>query len=128
MLYVDTRLWLPDLLLMRGDKIGIIDSEELLSQFAEVLRKRLHPRDVAGRFEGTSIMVLLERGSPRDGQVWGADQRLIGLVDPGNAEHRSDAVRDLRQEANSGGRCRDGAHPLPETVAPAMRHARCVCA
>ncbi len=53
------------------DKIGIIDSEELLAQFSEELRKRMHPRDVAGRFEGTSLMVLLERGSARDGQVWG---------------------------------------------------------
>ena len=52
-------------------KVGIIDSEELLGQFSEELRKRMHPRDVAGRFEGTSIVVLLERGSARDGQVWG---------------------------------------------------------
>ncbi|HEX5786574.1 MAG TPA: EAL domain-containing protein [Woeseiaceae bacterium] len=52
------------------DKVGIIDSEELLAQFAELLRKRMHPRDVAGRFEGTSIMVLLERGSAQDGLVW----------------------------------------------------------
>ncbi len=57
-----------------SDKVGIIDSEELLAQLSEELRKRMHPRDVAGRFEGTSIMVLLERGSARDGQVWG--QRL----------------------------------------------------
>ena len=53
------------------DKVGIIASEELLAQFSEELRRRMHPRDVAGRFEGTSIMVLLERGSARDGQVWG---------------------------------------------------------
>ncbi|NNC77520.1 MAG: EAL domain-containing protein [Woeseiaceae bacterium] len=53
------------------DSVGIIDSEEILAQFSEVLRKRMHPRDVAGRFEGTSMMVLLERGSARDGQVWG---------------------------------------------------------
>ena len=53
------------------DKIGIIHSEEILAQFAEEVRKRMHPRDVAGRFEGTSIMVLLERGSARDAQVWG---------------------------------------------------------
>ena len=53
------------------DKVGIIQSEEILAQFAEVVRKRLHPRDVPGRFEGTSIMVLLERGSARDAQVWG---------------------------------------------------------
>ena len=53
------------------DKVGIIQSEEILAQFAEVVRKRMQPRDVAGRFEGTSIMVLLERGSARDAKVWG---------------------------------------------------------
>ncbi|MBT8066311.1 MAG: diguanylate cyclase, partial [Gammaproteobacteria bacterium] len=53
------------------DKIGVLDSEEILGQFAEEVRKRLHPRDVAGRFEGTAIMALLERGSDRDAQVWG---------------------------------------------------------
>ena len=52
-------------------KVGIIDSEEILSQLAEEVRKRLHPRDVAGRFEGTAIMALLERGNARDAQVWG---------------------------------------------------------
>ena len=52
------------------DKVGIIDSEEIFSQFADQIRKRLHPRDVAGRFEGTTIMALLERGHARDAQVW----------------------------------------------------------
>jgi diguanylate cyclase (GGDEF)-like protein len=53
------------------EKLGILNSEEVLAQLAEEVRKRLHPRDVAGRFEGTSLMVLLERGSARDAQVWG---------------------------------------------------------
>ena len=52
-------------------KVGVINSEEILAQFAEEVRKRLHPRDVAGRFEGTALMGLLERGSARDAQVWG---------------------------------------------------------
>jgi diguanylate cyclase (GGDEF)-like protein len=52
-------------------KVGIIESEEVLAQFAEEMRKRMHPRDVGGRFEGTSMMVLMERGNARDGQVWG---------------------------------------------------------
>lgn len=56
-------------------KIGIIDTEEVLSQLAEEIRKRLHPRDVAGRFEGTVIAVLLERGNVRDAEVWG--QQLV---------------------------------------------------
>ena len=52
-------------------KVGIIRSEELLVEFAELLRGRLHPRDIAGRFEGTAIMVLMQRGSTNDAQVWG---------------------------------------------------------
>tara|TARA_R110002049_G_scaffold118032_10_gene271940 strand:- start:548 stop:2656 length:2109 start_codon:yes stop_codon:yes gene_type:complete len=60
------------------DRIGIIDSEEVLAQFSEIVRKRMHPRDVAGRFEGTAIMVLLERGSVRDAQVWG--KQLVDQV------------------------------------------------
>jgi diguanylate cyclase (GGDEF)-like protein len=52
-------------------KVGILNSDEILGQFADAVRKRLHPRDVAGRFEGTSLMVLLERGSARDAEVWG---------------------------------------------------------
>ncbi len=53
------------------DRVGILHSEEILAQLAEEIRKHLHPRDVAGRFEGTSIMALLERGSARDAKVWG---------------------------------------------------------
>ena len=53
------------------NKIGRLNSEEIIAQFAEEVQKRMHPRDVAGRFEGTAIMVLLERGSGRDAQVWG---------------------------------------------------------
>ena len=59
-------------------KIGILNSEEVLAQLSELVRKRLHPRDIAGRFEGTSLMVLLERGSARDAQVWG--KQICDLV------------------------------------------------
>ncbi len=59
---------------VRGD-VGILDTEEILAQFAEEVRKRMHPRDVAGRFEGTVIMTLLERGNERDAEVWG--QQLV---------------------------------------------------
>src|SRR5210317_79801 len=61
------------------DNVGIIQSEEVLAQLAEFVRKRMHPRDVAGRSEGTSIMVLLERGSANDAQVWG--QQLINALE-----------------------------------------------
>ena len=55
--------------------VGILETEEVLAQFSEELRKRLHPRDVAGRFEGTVILGLLERGNERDAEVWG--QQLV---------------------------------------------------
>lgn len=51
--------------------VGHVASEEVIALFAEEVRKRLHPRDVAGRFEGTAIMTLLERGNERDAEVWG---------------------------------------------------------
>ena len=58
--------------------VGILDSEDVLGQFAEEIRKRLHPRDVAGRFEGTVIMTLLERGNERDAEVWG--KQLVDYI------------------------------------------------
>jgi len=59
-------------------QVGVLNSEEVLAQLAEILRRRLQPRDVAGRFEGTAIMVLLERGSVGDAQVWA--QQVIDKV------------------------------------------------
>ncbi len=61
----------PDDFSQVRESIGILDTEEVLSQFAEEIRNRMHPRDVAGRFEGTVIMTLLERGNERDAEVWG---------------------------------------------------------
>ena len=58
--------------------VGILDTEEVLSQFAEEVRNRMHPRDVAGRFEGTVMMTLLERGNERDAEVWG--QQLVDHI------------------------------------------------
>lgn len=55
--------------------VGYIDSEEVFALFAEEMRKRLHPRDIAGRFEGTALMALLERGNERDAKIWG--QQLV---------------------------------------------------
>jgi len=51
-------------------QVGILNTEEVLAQFAEEIRKRMHPRDFAGRFEGTVLMALLERGNERDAEVW----------------------------------------------------------
>lgn len=55
--------------------VGILATEEILSQFAEEVRKRMHPRDIAGRFEGTTLIALLERGNEGDAEVWA--QQLV---------------------------------------------------
>ncbi len=68
----------PDEFAKVASKVGLLESEELLAQMSEVVRQRLHPRDVAGRFEGTVIMALLERGSGSDAEVWA--QQLIDHV------------------------------------------------
>ena len=68
----------PDDFSQVRDKVGILDTEEVLSQFAEEIRKRMHPRDVAGRFEGTVMMTLIERGNERDAEVWG--QQLVDHI------------------------------------------------
>ena len=68
----------PDNFSQVRDNVGILDTEEVLSQFAEEIRKRMHPRDVAGRFEGTVMMTLIERGNERDAEVWG--QQLVDHI------------------------------------------------
>ena len=52
----------PDEFSAVAAQTGLIASEDVLGQFAEEVRKRLHPRDVAGRFEGTVL----------DGSCWNA--------------------------------------------------------
>ena len=51
--------------------VGILETEDVLAQFAVETRKCMCPRDIAGRFEGTVIMVLLQRGNKREAEVWG---------------------------------------------------------
>jgi len=65
----------PDDFSQVRSEVGILETEEILAQFSEEVRKRMHPRDIAGRFEGTVIMALLERGNERDAEVWG--QQLV---------------------------------------------------
>ena len=73
------------------NRVGVLDSEEIFALFADEVRKRLHPRDVAGRFEGTAIMALLERGHARDAQMWG--KQLV--------EHVSKSTFDIKEKSTS---------------------------
>ena len=50
--------------------IGALSGEDLLAQFADLLRAQLNPTDLCGRFSADALMVLLERGTPRDVEAW----------------------------------------------------------
>jgi len=50
--------------------IGVINSEDLMAQFAELLRGHLTPTDICGRFGGEGFLALLERGTAKDVETW----------------------------------------------------------
>jgi diguanylate cyclase (GGDEF)-like protein/PAS domain S-box-containing protein len=68
--------------LIRPDKfaaiervVGVGSSEEILADFRRLVRESLHPKELAGRFGGTRLLVLLERGNDNDIAAW-AEQLL----------------------------------------------------
>jgi len=50
--------------------VGIIASEDVLVDFAALLRAQLSNNDLAGRLGGVGFLVLLERGNTHDVEVW----------------------------------------------------------
>jgi diguanylate cyclase (GGDEF)-like protein/PAS domain S-box-containing protein len=50
--------------------IGVLSSEDFLTQLAEELRAHLTPTDLCGRYGGNSFLVLLERGTAKDVETW----------------------------------------------------------
>ncbi len=59
-------------------KVGLFRSEDVLAEFAELLRGELGENELAGRFEGTAFVLLLERASERDAERWA--KRLLEKV------------------------------------------------
>ena len=59
-------------------ELGVLRSEDFLVALAALLRPQLAPTDLAGHFNGAGIMVLAERGTPRDAEVWA--QRLLDKI------------------------------------------------
>jgi hypothetical protein len=51
-------------------EIGALASEQLLIEFAAMLREHTNAADVTGRFSGTALLLLLERGNERDVETW----------------------------------------------------------
>jgi multidomain signaling protein FimX len=55
--------------------VGATASEEVLIEFARLLKEALHPKEIVGRFGGVKFLVLLERGNENDVEAWG--QQLL---------------------------------------------------
>ncbi|HET9862910.1 MAG TPA: EAL domain-containing protein [Steroidobacteraceae bacterium] len=63
--------------LVRPDKfaelekdVGVRASEQLVGEYATMLKSYLGPNDIAGRFAGVSFLALIERGNPHDVEAW----------------------------------------------------------
>jgi diguanylate cyclase (GGDEF)-like protein len=58
--------------------VGTIASEEVLIEFAKLLKEALHPKEIVGRLGGVRFLVLLERGNEHDIEAW--SQQLLARV------------------------------------------------
>ena len=58
--------------------VGVTASEDIIVEFAKVLKDTLHPKEIVGRLGGVRFLVLLERGNERDVEVW-SEQLLARL-------------------------------------------------
>ena len=58
--------------------VGTIASEEVLIEFAKLLKEALHPKEIVGRLGGVLFLVLLERGNEHDIEAW--SQQLLARV------------------------------------------------
>jgi EAL domain-containing protein (putative c-di-GMP-specific phosphodiesterase class I)/GGDEF domain-containing protein len=63
--------------LVRPDKfaelekdVGVRMSEQLVGEYATMLKSHLGPNDIAGRLAGVAFLALLERGNPHDVEAW----------------------------------------------------------
>jgi len=54
-------------------EVGVLGSEDVLVEFAKLLRAQLNPQDLAGRLGGVGFLVLLERGNAHDIEAWGEE-------------------------------------------------------
>jgi diguanylate cyclase (GGDEF)-like protein/PAS domain S-box-containing protein len=68
----------PDKFARIQSDVGILRCEDFLAELAELLREQLGPKDIAGRFAGNALVVLLQRGNERDVEAW-AEQLLARI-------------------------------------------------
>ena len=58
--------------------VGLLASEEVIAEFAKLVKATLYPKEIVGRFGGVRFLVLLERGNEHDVETWG--QQLTARV------------------------------------------------
>src|SRR5262245_25778443 len=65
------------LALVRPDKFaelekdaGVRQSEQIVSEYATLLKSHFGPNDIPGRFAGVSFLALIERGNSHDVEAW----------------------------------------------------------
>jgi len=60
----------PDRMEQLVSQVGPLLVEEFVAQFAAIVRQQT-PGDLGGRFTGSSLLFLIERGNARDVEAWG---------------------------------------------------------
>jgi diguanylate cyclase (GGDEF)-like protein/PAS domain S-box-containing protein len=60
----------PDRFSKAVNDVGVIGTEKIIRQIAQVMREIIQPRDIYGRFGGTIFTVMLERGTMTDVEAW----------------------------------------------------------
>jgi diguanylate cyclase (GGDEF)-like protein len=60
----------PDKYQTLHEELGVLAGEDFLAAFARLLREQLQPGDLAGRFGGHGLMLLVERGNTQDVEAW----------------------------------------------------------
>jgi PAS domain S-box-containing protein/diguanylate cyclase (GGDEF)-like protein len=58
--------------------VGVTGSEEIIIDFAKLLKETLHPKEIIGRLGGVRFLALLERGNEHDVEAW-SEQLLARL-------------------------------------------------
>jgi EAL domain-containing protein (putative c-di-GMP-specific phosphodiesterase class I)/GGDEF domain-containing protein len=65
----------PDKFAELEKEVGVRLSEQLVAEYATLLKSHLGPNDIAGRFSGVAFLALIERGNSHDVEAW-AEQVL----------------------------------------------------
>lgn len=87
--------------------IGALKTEDFLASLAALLRAQLGPADIAGHFGGSGVLAMIERGTPRDAELWA--ERVVDKVarydfDVGGRKVRATACVGLAAVPNTEGR------------------------